>query len=388
VTPPGPASREIILRGPVEAEGGYSGGENVSQIQSVLVKGRRERAVKTEVKARTKTIKEAQKKKAQMRYEDKRKIRKALNAYRKLVEKLGLAPGDWAAIDFHPKKHAVVFVPPNVLRAVKQEELTRFLTEMEVQKVLVDSLVPKYADVLVELDKSGFEVYYLSWPEVLDNFKAFVKRLAKRIMKKQKKRFQIEFRKDDYTDAVLIAFISPKYHRRFDRCWAEMMDWRDSDSSLSYALRRLSSRSKTRQQRFKEEVKLLRKMREEDAKRFVEVAKSHHPVLEEIIEEYRLKKPHQQAYCAEVIIEMLPCKTFVHVLHKCGFPTKGKAKLTFYDRRLVHALTQLLTRRIILKRSRRSRKRSKLERENCYTNSGRDYTNNLETAGWGKPWIG
>jgi hypothetical protein len=38
---------------------------------------------------------------------------------------------------------------------------------------------------------------------------------------------------------------------------------------------------------------------------------------------------------------MLPCKTFVHVLHKCGFPTKGKVKLTFYDRRLAHALTQL-----------------------------------------------
>jgi len=119
------------------------------------------------------------------------------------------------------------------------------------------------------------------------------------------------------------------------------MDWRDSDSSLSYALRRLSSRSKTRQQRFKDEVKLLRKMRNEDAKRFVEVAKSHHPIIEEIIEEYGLKEPHQQAYCAEVVIEVLTCKTFVHVLHKCGFPTKGKAKLTFYDRRLAHALTQL-----------------------------------------------
>jgi hypothetical protein len=320
----------------VEAEGGL-GGESMSQTKSVRVKGRRERAVKTEVKARTKTIKEAPEEKAQMRYEDKRRIGRALNVYRKLVEKFGLAPGDWAAIDFHPKKRAVVFVPPNVLRAVEQEELARFLTEMGVKKALVDSLVPKYSDVLVELDKSGFEVYYLSWPEVLDDFKAFVKR----IMKEQKKRFRIEIRKDDYTDAVLLAFISPKYHRKFDRCWAEMMDWRDSDSSLSYALRRLSSRSKTRQQRFKEEVKLLRKMRNEDAKRFVEVAKSHHPVLEEIIEEYGLKKPHQQAYCAEVIIETLPCKTFVHVLHKCGFPTKGKAKLTFYDRRLAHAVTQL-----------------------------------------------
>jgi len=58
-----------------------------------------------------------------------------------------------------------------------------------------------------------FEVYYLSWPEVLDNFKAFMKRLVKRIMKEQKKRFRMEIRKDDYTDAVLLAFISPKYHR-------------------------------------------------------------------------------------------------------------------------------------------------------------------------------
>jgi hypothetical protein len=146
-------------------------------------------------------------KKAQMRYEDKRKIGRTLNVYRKLVEKFGLAPGDWAAIDFHPKKHAVVFVPPNVLRAVEQEELPRFLMETGVKKALVDSLVPKYSDVLVELDKSGFEVYYLSWPEVLDDFKAFVKR----IMKEQKKRFQIEIRKDDYTDAVLLSFISP-YH--------------------------------------------------------------------------------------------------------------------------------------------------------------------------------
>jgi hypothetical protein len=325
----------------VEAEGGYLGGERVFQVQSVRVKGRRERAVKTEVKARTKAIKEAPKKKAQMRYKDKRKIRRALNVYRKLVEKLGLTPGDWAAIDFHPKKHAVVFLPPDALRAVKQEELPGFLAEIGVRKVLVDILVPKYADVLIELDKSGFEVYYLSWPEVLDDFKAFVKRLAKRIAKEQKERFRIEIRKDDYVDAVLLSFISPKYHRRFDRCWAEMMDWRDSDSSLSYALRRLSSRSKTRQQRFKDEVKLLREMRNEDAKRFVEAAKSHHPIIEEIIEEYGLKKPHQQAYCAEVIIEMLPCKTFVHVLHKCGFQTKGKAKLTFYDRRLVYALMRL-----------------------------------------------
>ena len=310
----------------------------MSQTKSVR-KGRRE---KTEVKARTKKIKEApKKKKAQTKCEDKRKIRRALNVYRKLVEKCGLKPGDWAAIDFHPKKRAVVFVPPDVLRAVKQEELPRFLTEMGVKKVLVDSLVPKYADVLVELDKSGLEVYYLSWPEVLDNFKAFVKRLVKRIMKEQKKRFRIEIRKDDFMDAVLLSFISPKYHRKFDRCWAEMMDWRDSDSSLGYALRRLKSRSKTRQQRFKEEVKLLRKMRNEDARRFVEVAKSHHPIIEEIIEEYWLKKPHQQAYCAEAIIEMLPCKTFAHALKKCGFPTKGKAKLTFYDRRLAHALTQL-----------------------------------------------
>ena len=177
-----------------------------------------------------------------------------------------MAPGDWAAIDFHPKQHAVVFVTPDVLRAVKQEELPRFLAEMGVKKVLVDSLVPKYADVLVKLDKSGFEVYYLSWPEVLDNFKAFVKRLVKRIMKEQKKRFRIEIRKDDYTDAVFLSFISLKYHRKFDRCWAEMTDWRDSDSSLRYALQRISSRSKSRQQRFKEEVKLLRKMRKGSSK--------------------------------------------------------------------------------------------------------------------------
>ncbi len=39
-----------------------------------------------------------------------------------------------------------------------------------------------------------FEVYYLSWPEVLDNFKAFVKR----IVKEQKKRFRIQIREDDY----------------------------------------------------------------------------------------------------------------------------------------------------------------------------------------------
>jgi len=178
----------------------------VFQVQSVR-KGRRERAMKTEVKARTKAIKKAPEEKAQMRCEDKRKIRRALNVYRKMVEKCGLKPGDWASIDFHWKRLAVVFVPPNVLRAVEQEELPEFLAEIGVRKALVDSLVPKYSDVLVELDKSGFEVYYLSWPEVLDDFKAFVKR----IMKEQKKRFQIEIRKDDYTDAVLLSFISP-YH--------------------------------------------------------------------------------------------------------------------------------------------------------------------------------
>jgi hypothetical protein len=110
-----------------------------------------------------------------------------------------------------------------------------------------------------------------------------------------------------------------------------MMDWRDSDSSLRYALQRISARSKARQQRFKEEVKLLRKMRNEDARRFVEAAKSHHPVLEAIVEEYGLKKPHQQAYCVEVIIEMLPCKTFVDEAVVMGVPARIVGKRSEYD---------------------------------------------------------
>ena len=149
--------------------------------------------------------------------------KEALEFYRQLIER-GFKPFDGASIDFHRNRDPVVFIPGEkpVITTVKKEELLDFLVKNNVRRVLVDALFPSRAELLMmEVSKAGIEVYFIRRLTVITKFRKFLK-----------KKLKIEVPKNDFTDAVLQAFIKEKYLQRIDwrylDCLLEMQLWRDS----------------------------------------------------------------------------------------------------------------------------------------------------------------
>jgi hypothetical protein len=175
-------------------------------------------------------------KKAKANKTDEELKSEALDFYRQLIER-GLKPFDGTSIDFHRKRDSVVFIPGEnpIITAVKKEELKNFLKANNVNRVLVDALFPSRVPILVDLLQHGIEVYVLRRPTALSGFKAMLERRYNK--KKQdgnnndNNGIKIP-RKNDFIDAVALAFTWPKFHRKVDIpyliCWRAMNRWRRS----------------------------------------------------------------------------------------------------------------------------------------------------------------
>jgi hypothetical protein len=264
----------------------------------------------------------------------------ALGFYRLIRQQFGLEPFDGVTVDLHAKKQAVVFDPKTeTLTTVENGELTHFLKSLNVRRVLIDALFPSNAEILIDISNAGMEVYFLRRTSAPKQFKTFIKRKAEKL----KLKIAIP-KKNDYVDAVILSLIKPKFIQKVDAnyltCWQKMIDWRNVNEASMYL-----------QTNFKKKTKLVNLLKEatrlqqETAKEFVDVVRFHFPKVEDIFARFRMADDITKAFCCEVYLEMLPCKTFADVLKKAGIDVSQKTHFTkekfIYDGKFRHALDQL-----------------------------------------------
>jgi hypothetical protein len=265
------------------------------------------------------------------------KKNEALGFYRQLIER-GLKPFDGASIDFHRKRDPVVFIPGEnpILTAAKKEELMDFLKANNVNRVLVDALFPSRVPILIDLLQHGIEVYVLRRPSALAGFKAMLER---RYNKKKNKKKQdgnnndnngIKIpRKNDFVDAVALAFTWPKFHRKVDIpyliCWRAMNKWRRSYMLYHKVQQMLSEDEDESPVVTLHEDRLIKK-----ARMFVDIVVMHYPKIRQVFEEVRLPPDDAiaQALCAEVVLEVYHIPKKSDVLEKAGIRYSPTPKRT------------------------------------------------------------
>ena len=284
----------------------------------------------------------------------------ALNIYRKLREELQLSiyvDDNTAVIDFHWARSSIVFIPTRkMLTTVKNRELLEFLKKAEVKKVVLDSLYPNHVDLMKALCEAGLEVEAVSRPTAQEEFRAYVRRKVE-ALKKARVDIDIELDKNDYNDAVITAFIYPKYRRRIDvkflNCWPYMTLWRRA-RKLHGNLRCLMKASP---QSIKKKLQQLLRMIIPTGKKsitdFDEVRLEAYAVsfVESVMEnypEYELGKLFEklkagddaikQAFICEVFIEMLGYKSRQKFFNKAGIRMAWSNRPFIYDRALRDAL--------------------------------------------------
>jgi hypothetical protein len=259
----------------------------------------------------------------------------AMDFYRQLRER-NLPHFDGASIDFHRKRDPVVFIPGEnpVIAAVKKEELKNFLVTNNVRRVLVDALFPSRVPILIDLLQHGIEVYVLRRPTALAGFKAMLER---RYNKKKNKGKQdgnnndnnsIKIpRKNDFVDAVALAFTWPKFHRKVDIpyliCWRAMNRWRRS-YMLYYKVQQMLGEDED-----KSPVVTLHEDRLiEKAKEFVNTVEMHYPKIRQVFEEVRIPEDDviAQALCCEIALETYHIDKVSDVLRKAGIGIQSVLK--------------------------------------------------------------
>jgi hypothetical protein len=309
----------------------------------------------------------------------------ALDFYRQLIER-GFKPFDGASIDFHRKRDPVVFISREnpVITTVKKEELKNFLKANNVNRVLVDALFPSRVPILIDLLQHGIEVYVLRRPSALAGFKAMLER---RYNKKKNKGKQdgnnndnncIKIpRKNDFVDAVALAFTWPKFHRRIDIpyliCWRAMNRWRRS-YMLYYKVQQMLSEDEDELPVVTlHEDRLIKK-----AKMFVDTVEMHYLKIRRVFERVRIPPDDviAQALCCEVVLETYHIPKKSDVLEKAGIrysptPKKPRPKKKgaeseskeeeskpkyIHDGKLLFALTQLAIRLYRINPRRQKRK--------------------------------
>jgi len=119
-----------------------------------------------------------------------------------------------------------------------------------------------------------------------------------------------------------------------------MVDWRNVNEASMYL-----------QTNFKRKTKLANLLKEatrlqqETAKEFVDVVRFYFPKVEDVFARFGMADDITKAFCCEVYLEMLPCKTFADVLKKAGVDVSQKTHFTkekfIYDGKFRHALDQL-----------------------------------------------
>jgi hypothetical protein len=294
----------------------------------------------------------------------------ALGFYQQLRER-GLKPFDGASVDFHHKRDPVVFIPREnpIITAVKKEELLDFLMANDIRRVLIDALFPSRVPILVDLLQHGIEVYVLRRPTALSGFKAMLER---RYNKKKNKGKQdgnnndnngIKIpRKNDFVDAVALAFTWPKFHRRIDLryiiCWRAMNKWRRVYTIFTKVQQMVEDLEEDETPVTLHEDRVIEK-----AKEFVNAVERHFPYLRRVFEKVRIPPDDviAQALCCEVVLEVYHIPKKSDVLEKAGIrysPTpkktrpkkkeeasedesKPKKKVYIHDGKLLFALVQL-----------------------------------------------
>jgi hypothetical protein len=291
----------------------------------------------------------------------------ALDFYRQLIER-GFKPFDGASIDFHKKRDPAVFIPGEnpILIAVKKEELKNFLKANNINRVLIDALFPSRVPILVDLLQHGIEVYILRRPSALAGFKAMLER---RYNKKKNKGKQdgnnndnngIKIpRKNDFVDAVALAFTWPKFHRKVNIpyliCWRAMNKWRRVYSVYHKVQQMVEDLESDETPVTLHEDRVIKK-----AKEFVDTVERHFPGIKRVFEKVRIPPDDviAQALCCEVVLEVYHIPKKSDVLEKAGIrysptPKKTRPKKKeeasedeskpkyIHDGKLLFAVTQL-----------------------------------------------
>jgi len=270
---------------------------------------------------------------------------RALEIYHQL-QQLGLKPFfDGATIDLHRERPSAVFDPKTeTIVEVDNGQLFDFLKEHGVQRVLIDAQFPSNAEVLSEIIEAGIEVYLLKRTTTLSAFR-----------KSLENNHKLSVPKNDYYDAVLLAFVKPKFWKQVDwryiECWNYMVLWRDAEKEY----RRLDNRIKTYPKLRQDKQVMLRfEMTQVEmiyaAERFVQVVQSHCPEISDLFQRLGIEKdPIAMAYAGEIFLELQRYRKFKWFLKSAGIgfpsPTLLKSrqgrKVYIYDKRLRYALHQL-----------------------------------------------
>jgi len=168
-------------------------------------------------------------------------------------------------------------------------------------------------------------------------------------------------RKNDFVDAVALAFTWPKFHRKVDIpyliCWRAMNRWRRS-YMLYYKVHQMLSEDEDELPVVTlHEDRLIEKARE-----FVDTVEMHYPKIRRVFERVRIPPDDviAQALCAEIVLEVYHIPKKSDVLRKAGIgiqsvpkkvrkkreevektENRPKRKVFQYDGKLLFAANQL-----------------------------------------------
>ena len=275
--------------------------------------------------------------KARTKKTDEELKNEALNLFYE-IQRHGLKPFEGASVDFHRNKDLVVFIPGEspLIATVRHEELLDFLVKNNVRRVLVDALFPSRVPILLSLLEHGIEVFVLRRPSALSGFKAMMLRRLRKNKRDEdlgddeKKFIEILQKKNDFVDAVALAFTWPKFHRKVDIpyliCWRAMNRWRRS-YMLYYKVQQMLGEDEDESPVVTlHEDRLIKK-----AKMFVDTVVMHYPKIRQVFEEVRVPPDDviAQALCAEVVLEVYNIPKKSDVLEKAGIrysPTPKKTR--------------------------------------------------------------
>jgi biopolymer transport protein ExbD len=269
-------------------------------------------------------------------------------------------PFEGAAVDFHQKKPAYVYLPAdNSVTKVDTQKLLDFLKEKGVQRVLIDALNKKRLPTLVQLCEAGFEVFVLRRTYAIEQ------------LRQELRRQNVEVPKSDKYDPVLLAFTPPKkwalVDAKFLKAWKAMTEWRYADTTFRVEQQRYNANNsegpkeeeedeemrKIRmeiQAKLEEVKRLLEEVQMLEAKLFVRKVQMLYPEVDfdKDFEKSGIKDDDiAKAYYCEAFLEAMNCDWLAGYLVKSGIGVAGspspkqRKKEYIYDGRLKHVLNQL-----------------------------------------------
>jgi len=265
---------------------------------------------------------------------------------------LGRKPFEGAAVDFHQKKPAYVYLPAdNSVTKVDTQKLLDFLKEKGVQRALIDALNKKRLPTLVRLCEAGFEVFVLRRTYAIEQ------------LRQELRRQNVEVPKSDKFDPVLLAFTPPKkwalVDGKFLKAWKAMTEWRYADTTFRIEQQRYDANSEMSKEDEDEELRriyemirakleevqrLLEEVQKLEAQLFVLKVQKQYNVTEEDFQKLGIETDDTvaKAYACEAILEAIHCDTLVGFINKAGIRLAKNGKKPFiHDGRLSYVLHQL-----------------------------------------------